>query len=90
VPGFLLDAVATTVQITSADWSSTWTAAPGRSQRCRRSRVGGVLAIDPEPDMLSGTGIWAWAALAVDWLVPVEPRQRALPASGRLVAQPGR
>jgi ubiquinone/menaquinone biosynthesis C-methylase UbiE len=54
VPGCLLDAVVLTAQITSADWILDLGCGTGQVAAALASRVGGVLAIDPEPDMLGG------------------------------------
>ncbi len=54
VPGVLLDAVVITAQITSADWILDLGCGTGQVAAVMSSRVGGVLAIDPEADMLSG------------------------------------
>ena len=54
VPGLLLDAVVATAQITSEDWILDLGCGTGQVAGVLAPRVAGVLAVDPEPDMLSG------------------------------------
>ena len=54
VPDVLLDAVVTTAGITSADWCLDLGCGTGQVAAMLSPRVRGVLAVDPEPDMLSG------------------------------------
>jgi ubiquinone/menaquinone biosynthesis C-methylase UbiE len=54
VPGVLLDAVVTTAGLNSADWVLDLGCGTGQVAAVLSSRVRGVVAIDPEPDMLSG------------------------------------
>jgi ubiquinone/menaquinone biosynthesis C-methylase UbiE len=54
VPDVLLDAVVRTAEITPADWVLDLGCGTGQVAAVLASRVAGVLAVDPEPDMLTG------------------------------------
>ena len=84
VPGFLLDAVALTAQISSADWVLDLGCGTGQVAAVLSSRVGGVLAIDAEPDMLSGLRA-RLAAEHVGNVLPVLASDGDLPAISQLL-----
>lgn len=84
VPGILLDAVMTTAGITSADWVLDLGCGTGQVAAVLSARVGGVLAVDPEPDMLGGLR----ARLAADRtenVLPVLASDASLPAIAQLL-----
>lgn len=84
VPALLLDAVVTTAQITSADWVLDLGCGTGQVAAVLSSRVGGVLAIDPEPDMLCGLRT-RLAAEHVGNVLPVLASDGELPAISQLL-----
>jgi ubiquinone/menaquinone biosynthesis C-methylase UbiE len=83
VPGSLLDAVVLTAQITSADCVLDLGCGTGQVAAALAPRVGGVLAIDPEPDMLSGLRA-RLTAEHVGNVLPVLASDADLPAISRL------
>jgi ubiquinone/menaquinone biosynthesis C-methylase UbiE len=83
VPGILLDAVVTAAGITSADWVLDLGCGTGQVAAVLSARVGGVLAVDPETDMLGGLR----ARLAADRtenVLPVLASDASLPAIAQL------
>ena len=84
VPGFLLDAVVLTAQISSADWVLDLGCGTGQVAAVLSSRVGGVLAMDPEPDMLSGLRA-RLAAQHIGNVLPVLASDGDLPAISQLL-----
>lgn len=83
VPGVVLDAVVVTAQISSADWILDLGCGTGQVAAVLASRVGGVLAIDPEPGMLSGLRARLTAEHAGN-VLPVLASDADLPAISQL------
>ncbi len=84
VPGFLLDAVGITAQIRSADWVLDLGCGTGQVAAVLLSRVGAVLATDPEPDMLKGLRA-RLAAEHIGNVLPVLASDGDLPAISQLL-----
>jgi ubiquinone/menaquinone biosynthesis C-methylase UbiE len=84
VPGILLDAVAAAAGITLADWVLDLGCGTGQVAAVLSARVGGVLAVDPEPDMLGGLRA-RLAAERAENVVPVLATDASLPAIAQLL-----
>jgi len=84
VPAILLDAVVDAAGITSADWVLDLGCGTGQVAAVLSPRVGGVLAVDPEPDMLGGLR-GRLAAEGAENVLPVLASDASLPAIARLV-----
>jgi ubiquinone/menaquinone biosynthesis C-methylase UbiE len=79
----LLDAVVTAAVLTPADWVLDLGCGTGQVAAVLAGRVGGVLAVDPEPDMLGGLRA-RLAAGQVGNVVPVLASDASLPALAEL------
>ncbi len=84
VPGILLDAVVATAGITLADWVLDLGCGTGQVAAVLSARVGGVLAMDPEPDMLGGLRA-RLAAQRAENVLPVLATDASLPAIAQLL-----
>lgn len=84
VPDVLLDAVMRTAEITPADWVLDLGCGTGQVAAVLSSRVSGVLAVDPELDMLSGLRA-RLTTEHLDNVVPVLASDAELPAISHLV-----
>jgi ubiquinone/menaquinone biosynthesis C-methylase UbiE len=83
VPDVLLDAVMTTAKITATCWVLDLGCGTGQVAAVLSSRVSGVLAIDPEPDMLSGLRA-RLTAEHVDNVLPILASDADLPTISEL------
>jgi ubiquinone/menaquinone biosynthesis C-methylase UbiE len=84
VPGVLLDAVVTAAGVTLADWVLDLGCGTGQVAAALSGRVGGVLAVDPEPDMLGGLRA-RLAADRVENVLPVLASDASLSAMAQLL-----